>query len=388
MAFPRKLLRVRRRCAMVSLSAVTRTPSSHAMKYTAAIGAVCIVGWGTQALIAEKILHRERVYLNRPRITKNEVTPAQAAARKRALADAQERRRVAADLAQVPSGGRIFRHPDGRLFSNARTRFRISAPAADDLKEIEYRVDDGPFLPYREPFPLTGQGLRRVQYRGTDRAGNVEPVRAFSVIMDTESPTVFVEPDETFGTSGVLAVEPGGTVQVRVVDSLSGVRSYYVDAGGGFLAGEPEPYSFSTEGRQLLRVIAEDNVGNRSPELHFPLLVDGSAPSVWISPSRPLRRIGGQDYCDGQTEVTIDGRDSGSGIAGFTFRFDGEKTWRRYSRPIPVIVRTDFRIEARAVDAAGNASAVVALACRVDGVSPKTQLRVGGKEETSGDQGP
>ncbi len=330
---------------------------------------------------AERILHRERVYLNRPRIVKNEVSPQQAAARKRELAAARERRRVAADLARIPAGGRIFRHADGRLFANALTRFRIALQTEDTGSRILYRIDEGPYLDYREPFALSGRGQKRVQYHGVDQAGNEEALRSFSVIMDPDPPEVFVEPDEAFGASGKLAVKPGGTVRVRVIDDASGVKSIYVDAGAGFLTGSSEPYAFTTEGRQLLRVIAEDNVGNRSPELHFPVLVDGTAPSVWIAPSLPLRRLGARTFCDARTEMHIDGRDALSGVAGFFFRFQGESVWRRFSRPIPVGAHADFQLEARAVDAAGNSSAVVTVACRVDGAGPKTQLRVSGKEE-------
>ena len=64
----------------------------------------------------------------------------------------------------------------------------VSLGAADagglGVATTEYRVDGGAFAPYGSPFSVGGAGAHLVEYRSTDVAGNVEPIRSASFGID------------------------------------------------------------------------------------------------------------------------------------------------------------------------------------------------------------
>jgi cytochrome c len=59
---------------------------------------------------------------------------------------------------------------------------RVTLSGADDagsgVAGTEYRVDGGAWTAYAAPFTLSRNGTHVVEYRSTDRAGNVEPARS------------------------------------------------------------------------------------------------------------------------------------------------------------------------------------------------------------------
>ena len=68
--------------------------------------------------------------------------------------------------------------------------------AGSGVDTVEYQVDDTSFLPYTQPVTVTAIGNHSVQFRATDKAGNVSAVGsvAFTVVApdpsDTTAPTV------------------------------------------------------------------------------------------------------------------------------------------------------------------------------------------------------
>jgi len=75
----------------------------------------------------------------------------------------------------------------------SKTAPRITLLAADALSGVaatEYRVGAAPsWTPYGAPFLVTAQGTTTWQYRSTDKAGNTETARSFTVMLDSRRPT-------------------------------------------------------------------------------------------------------------------------------------------------------------------------------------------------------
>ena len=86
--------------------------------------------------------------------------------------------------------------PDGQLRRHRRRSPCTAADAGSGVATVEYQIDDTGFLPYTAPVVVTAIGDHAVQFRATDKAGNVSPVGSvpFRVVEpadeDTTPPTV------------------------------------------------------------------------------------------------------------------------------------------------------------------------------------------------------
>ncbi|WP_250442803.1 family 16 glycoside hydrolase [Actinotalea sp. C106] len=71
----------------------------------------------------------------------------------------------------------------------------VTLVAEDDqgVASTEYRVDDGDWLTYEEPFLVAGEGERTVSFRSTGTSGTVEEVSSIVVAVDTVAPEVLLE---------------------------------------------------------------------------------------------------------------------------------------------------------------------------------------------------
>jgi len=89
------------------------------------------------------------------------------------------------------------------LYVSPATEFTLSA--VDDLIEpgdniglgvdfTEYRIDDGAWVLYDEPFTISTEGLHSIRYRSVDLVGNVENVRELRVVVDGTPPETSVLP--------------------------------------------------------------------------------------------------------------------------------------------------------------------------------------------------
>ena len=61
------------------------------------------------------------------------------------------------------------------------------------VKTAEYRIGDGEWTPYREPFQVESAATHTVEYRATDVAGNAEPVRSLALKVDATAPETSVQ---------------------------------------------------------------------------------------------------------------------------------------------------------------------------------------------------
>ncbi|MFE7393413.1 ThuA domain-containing protein [Streptomyces sp. NPDC057582] len=141
----------------------------------------------------------------------------------------------------------------------------VSLTAKDEtsgVAGIQYSLDDGPWTPYTDVVTVSGEGQHELRYRSTDKAGNVENVKAVTAKIDTKAPTVLI--------SGVAAGEKYGDSQDlgigwKALDSGSGVKSV-----NGTLDGKP--FESGTVlalyelplGEHTLSVTATNKAGNQT----------------------------------------------------------------------------------------------------------------------------
>jgi N-acetylneuraminic acid mutarotase len=103
----------------------------------------------------------------------------------------------------------------------------LSLSASDSLSGLmktEYQINNGEWTPYNGSIPSFGDGIYKVNYRSTDNAGNIEPVKTIEFKIDTTAPTLTVQLDKT-----VLWPPNHKMVTIHATlnpnDDLAGIRS-------------------------------------------------------------------------------------------------------------------------------------------------------------------
>jgi hypothetical protein len=125
-------------------------------------------------------------------------------------------------------------------FTSDAVGVRLQASdALSGLDRIEYRIDDGPWTVYNGSLILEDDGVRQVDYRAFDKAGNPSPIEHVTVRKDAQAPNVtLVKPgpgdvylddqlvaDLPAGPAHVIATSAPGLFQVVAegVDVVSGL---------------------------------------------------------------------------------------------------------------------------------------------------------------------
>lgn len=270
---------------------------------------------------------------------------------------------------------------DGKMnYATSATKFQLTA--ADSLSNIdyiEYRIDDSPYMRYKEPFTIEQEGLRRVVYRAVDKAGNRETDNVFVVTIDNTPPQVNATLNGPFFVKdGVTYVSTSTRVELHATDKYSGVKKIeYAINDGQFVEGNV--VTFDSPGRQVIRYRAVDNLNNTSPEqqiANFQVMVDNEPPTVVIKTSRPPVEFEGKKYMLRDTIYSVEAYDDGSGVERIFVRIDGEGEFQTYNTPIQFSTEGNHSIEAKAVDRVGNESAVVKLEVITDDEPPTSALKV------------
>ncbi|MFD4975499.1 ThuA domain-containing protein [Streptomyces sp. NPDC058424] len=171
---------------------------------------------------------------------------------------------VKVDATAPMTTAKIASANDGGWHNGAVPVTLTATDATSGVAKTEYSLDGGPWTPYTATVTVTGEGQHELRYRSTDKAGNVEDIKAVTAKIDTKAPTVFV--------SGVAAGEKYGdsqdlAVSWQAVDSGSGIASV-----SGTLDGKP--FASGTVlalhelglGKHTLSVTAVNKAGNRTEQ--------------------------------------------------------------------------------------------------------------------------
>ncbi|MFE7710197.1 ThuA domain-containing protein [Streptomyces sp. NPDC057486] len=156
--------------------------------------------------------------------------------------------------------------PDSGWFTGP---VRVTLTAADEEKgsgvdRTEYRLDGGAWTAYTTPVIVAGDGSHTLAYRSTDKAGNVEDVKAVTAKIDTKAPTVLI--------SGVAAGQQYGdsqdlAISWQALDTASGIKSVTGKLDGKpFESGAVLALHELALGEHTLTVIATDKADNTTEQ--------------------------------------------------------------------------------------------------------------------------
>lgn len=146
---------------------------------------------------------------------------------------------------------------------------------------VEYRIDDGVFLPYVSPFVVSRGGATRITARARDRAGNLEsPLPSAQVMIDSSAPVVAIASPESRDYLHSESV----ALSFSAADSMSGLQSMSAALDSGAVENSQTiPLQTHSLGTHTLEVFATDvagNIGRRSVSFRIVATIDSLIASV------------------------------------------------------------------------------------------------------------
>ncbi len=244
-------------------------------------------------------------------------------------------------------GGSFFARPDAV----------VSLSASDSASGVKVtRVDAGSGLvAYAGPFRLgEGDGARTLRFASEDRACNVEPTRALSLVVDGSAPVTTARVTGVSGCSGWFVTTP--VVDFTAADAGSGVARTLVSVDGGAFQPHAGPIALA-DGARSVSYFSVDRVGNAEAARTISLQVDTAAPTTVASIGGPSF-AGGRLYVSPSTPFSLAASDATSGVASTVVDTgDGPRSIAYWSE-----------------DAACNAGRARSISAFVDGTPPEVAI--------------
>ncbi|MHC1624593.1 MAG: OmpL47-type beta-barrel domain-containing protein [Methermicoccaceae archaeon] len=223
------------------------------------------------------------------------------------------------------------------IWFNEKVRVVFSAEDWTGVKEIHYRVDNGPNetvycygeREYQHEIFVTGEGVHTIRFYSIDVYDNVESVKTVEVKIDVTPPTL----DATFSgdkNSGWF-VSPV-KVTLSGADELSGLNKIIYKVDEGAWKEYTGVFTIAEDGVHKVWAFAVDNAGNiygfDEPQV---VQIDTAPPTTTYR----LEGEGSKNVYYRSVTVYLVGSDTGSGVKLTRYQVDGG-LWMDYTQPFSV----------------------------------------------------
>ena len=293
-----------------------------------------------------------------------------------------------------------YRNGD-KHFVNSDVFFKLnSADKETGLDFVEFSLDGSSFMTYRNPFQILEEGKHDISYRGFDNSKNLEVAKTISVIVDNTAPKTELNTTEPLFYKGLAAYCSAETKwYISATDDLagSGTAGAYIvtDLNSLTLRGngkenEDAYYSLSEEGPTKVYYTAVDNVGNLAPISVVSVVVDTTAPTVFIEnsdrlinkddaymifPSSDVVDEDGRIIVSTKETVAFGATDELSGVEALYVKIN-DADYVKYVEPLQFSTETVYNIDVKAIDNVGNVSEPVSYKFYVDKITPASDIEV------------
>ncbi len=137
---------------------------------------------------------------------------------------------------------------------------------ATGVDKIYCMLDDGNYAIYQgESIRFVSEGIHEIKYYAVDKAGNIELIHSYILIIDDSPPTSELRVQSGGGLylDSDLYLKESDKVELTAIDSASGVKAIYfrIDGKDPWLQ-YVEPINLS-DGAHAVEYYAEDNLGNK-----------------------------------------------------------------------------------------------------------------------------
>nr|WP_231701325.1 Ig-like domain-containing protein [Alteromonas stellipolaris] len=254
----------------------------------------------------------------------------------------------------------------------------VVTDGAGNTQTINAIVDDNGNFSVDVQTPLT-EGEYTVEASATDDAGNTTTVTEDGGNIDTQAPTISLEPlgtgnDTTPSISGSTNLEVGSTVTLTVTDSAgnSQIFTATVDASGEFSADVPTEL---TDGDYTVEATATDAAGNTASTSQTGT-VDTNSPNLTLAPlgddNDTTPTISGTTNLPAGSTVTLSVTDALGNTQAFTATVDGSGN---FSVDVPnPLAEGEYSVTAAATDTNGNTATATETGGNIDITSPLINL--------------
>lgn len=242
---------------------------------------------------------------------------------------------------------------DGSTVVSEITFFSLSAK--DSLSAVvltEYRIDNGEWQKY-QPFNIQKEGRHKIEFRSTDRAGNIELPRHLNVTVITTPPTTRISVNNKPCESGaVLSATLPFSVNISTRDAGAGIKTTEYRLNGSHWASF-KPFTVSSEGEHIVEVRSIDKLGNTETTRFVKLLIDQSPPQTELVIGEPKRTDKGIVHITDKTVLALSANDPLSGVARSEYVIEGTSELHG-SEPFNILSGGEYRIRYWSVDRMGN----------------------------------
>ena len=257
-----------------------------------------------------------------------------------------------------------------KVYFSGRTKLKLTAvDNKSGVKEIQYSINNQPFVVYEDPFYLPSvAGRHTIRYFSVDEMGNSSSgdymYNSGIIYVDLTGPILSHQlSGPTFKKGDVQFISPETKLILKAIDNESGLQyiSYNKDNETTETRYEG-PFSVKESGTFKIRYFGYDNVNNRNAN-EFEITVDGEGPEIFSHFSIP--RIDdpaadtGSDFAGvfpSHLILYLAGTDVLTGNAEIFYSINGERE-QPYITPIRRFVKnTSYTVLIRAKDQLGNIS--------------------------------
>nr|WP_314994007.1 hypothetical protein [uncultured Treponema sp.] len=286
-------------------------------------------------------------------------------------------------------------------FVNSDVFFMLnSSDKETGLDFVEFSVDESAFMTYHNPFQLLQEGHHEVSYRGFDNSRNLEVAKTFAVIVDNMAPKTTLNTTEPLFYKGLTAYCSANTKwYIAAADDLagSGTAGAYIGTDLNELSlrgtgkeAEEAYYSLTEEGPTKVYFTAIDNVGNLAPVALTSVVVDTTAPTVFIEnsdrlinkdsaytvfPSANVVDEEGRIIVSTKETIAFGATDELSGVDAIYVKIN-DADYVKYIEPIQFDAETVYNIDVKAIDNVGNVSEPVSYKFYVDKITPASDVQM------------
>ena len=292
-----------------------------------------------------------------------------------------------------------------KYFVNSDVFFKLNSSDKDTgLDFVEFSLDDSSFMTYHNPFHILEEGKHEISYRGFDNSKNLEVAKTIPVIVDNTAPKTELNTTEPLFYKGLAAYCSANTKwYISATDDLtgSGTAGAYMGTDlnslrlrGDGKENEEAYYSLTEEGPTKVYYTAVDNVGNLAPISLVSVIVDTTAPTVFIEnsdrlinkndaytvfPSSDVVDEEGRIIVSTKESVAFGANDELSGVDAIYVKIN-DADYVKYIEPIQFAAETVYNIDVKAIDNVGNVSEPVSYKFYVDKITPVSDIEVVDRE--------
>ena len=206
-------------------------------------------------------------------------------------------------------------------------------------------------------FAVAGDGTHTITYSATDKAGNASAPVTRQLCIDGAAPSTTASVDPAGWTRGSVQVT------LSASDGVSGVAATSYQIGSGSV--QTYTGTFTVSNAATIKYWSTDKAGNAEAPQTLTPQIDTLAP---VTSSGDLTAAG-TGWQPGPVNVTLDARDSGSGVAGTSYSIDG-KGMQPYTGTFTVSGDGSHEIDFFSVDNAGNREATEKGYVNIDSTGP------------------